>query len=75
MNDRFIQRQLYACVHLLIFSLKKTSRKLLTGLLPNFILVFLRSKNLFIVTEKSDLWSNTGAQAPLVTQCFQKPSN
>ena len=33
----------HACVHLLTFSLKKTStQKLLTGLLPNFIVVFLR---------------------------------
>ena len=41
--DRFIQRQPYACVQLLTFSLKKTSpQKLLTGLLPNFIVVFLR---------------------------------
>ena len=44
--DRFIQRQscagMHACVHLLTFSLKKTSQKLLTVLLPNFIVVFLR---------------------------------
>ena len=45
--DRFIQRQPCACVHarvhLLTFSLKKTSpQKLMTGLLPNFIVVFLR---------------------------------
>ena len=43
--DRFIQRQpcacmracMHACVHLLTFSLKKkkTSKKLVTGLLPN----------------------------------------
>ena len=44
--DGFIQRQLCACMHacvqLLTFSLKKTSpQKLLTGLLPNFIVVFL----------------------------------
>ena len=44
--DRFIQRQpcvhscMHACVHLLTFSL--TSQKLLTGLSPNFIVVFLR---------------------------------
>ena len=46
MYDRFIQRQpcacVHACVHLLTFSLKKTSQKLLTGLLPDFIVVFLR---------------------------------
>ena len=45
--DRFIQRQPYACmgacVHFLVFSLKKTSpQKLLTELLQNFIVVFLR---------------------------------
>ena len=45
--DRFIQRQLCACmpacVHLLTFSLKNTSpQKLLTGLLANFIVAFLR---------------------------------
>ena len=45
--DRFIQGQpcacVHVCVHLLTFSLKKTSpKKLLTGLLPNFIVVFLR---------------------------------
>ena len=49
--DRFIQRQpcvcmqacMHACVHLLTFSLKKTSpQKLLSGLLSNFIVVFLR---------------------------------
>ena len=40
--DRFIQRQPCACVHLLTFSLKKLLLKLLTGLLPNFIVVFLR---------------------------------
>ena len=45
--DRFIQRQpcayMHECVHLLTFSLKKTSpQKLLTGFLPNFIVVFLR---------------------------------
>ena len=35
----------HACVHLLTFSLKKTSpQKLLTGLLPNFIVVFLRKR-------------------------------
>ena len=33
----------HACVHWLTFSLKKTSpQKLLTGLLPNVIVVFLR---------------------------------
>ena len=95
----------HACVHLLTFSLKKTSpQKLLTGLLPNFIVAFLRyrlksslhryrkirpgeryrrssastcqisqecvfevKKLLFTITEKSGLWSDTGAQAPLVT--------
>ena len=45
--DRFIQRQpcafVCACVCAFVnFSLKKTSQKLLTGLLPNFILTFLR---------------------------------
>ena len=35
----------HACVHLLTFSLKKTSlKKLLTGLLPNLIEVFLRQR-------------------------------
>ena len=44
--DRFMQRQPCAymhacmCVHLLTFSFKKT-QKPLTGLLPNFIAVFL----------------------------------
>ena len=42
--DRFMQRQpcacLHACVHLLTFSLKKTSPQKL--FLPNFIEVFLR---------------------------------
>ena len=46
MYDKFIQRQpcayMRACVHLLTFSLKKLPQKLLTGLLPNFIVVFLR---------------------------------
>ena len=44
--DRFIQKQpcacMRVCVHLLTFSLKKLLRKLLNGLLPNFIVVFLR---------------------------------
>ena len=49
--DRFIQRPpsacvhvcVHACVYLLTFSFKKTSpQKLLTGPLPNFIVVFLR---------------------------------
>ena len=48
--DRFIQRQPCACmgawVHACVcafvnFFFKKTSQKLLTGLLPNFIVVFL----------------------------------
>ena len=43
--DRVIQRQpcacMRACVHLLTFSFKKTSpQKLLTGPVPNFIVVF-----------------------------------
>ena len=58
--DRFIQRQpcacIHACVHLLTLTLKKTSQKQLTGLL----------QNLLFVTEKSGLWSDTGAQGPLV---------
>ena len=44
--DRFIQRQpcvcVHVCVHLLTFSFKKTSQKLLSGFLPNFIVAFLR---------------------------------
>ena len=46
--DRFIQRQQCACVHACVcafvnfFFKKKTSQKLLTGLLLNFIVVFLR---------------------------------
>ena len=45
--DRFIQIQpcacMHACVHLLTFSVKKTSpQKQLTRLLPDFIVVFLR---------------------------------
>ena len=49
--DRFIQIKtnmcVHACVHLLTFSLKKTSpQKPLTGLLPNFLVVFLRLERL-----------------------------
>ena len=46
--DRFIQRQPYACMRACMcafvnFFFKKTSpQKLLTGLLPNFVVVFLR---------------------------------
>ena len=46
--DRFIQRQPCACMRVCMrafvnFFFKKTSpQKLLTGLLPNFIVVFLR---------------------------------
>ena len=45
--DRFIQRQPCACMHACVCAFvnsifKKTSQKLLTGLLPNFIVVFLR---------------------------------
>ena len=46
--DRFVQRQPCACVCACVcafvnFFFKKTSlQKLLTGLLPNFIVVFLR---------------------------------
>ena len=41
--DRFIQRQPCACMRAFVnFFFKKTSpQKLLTGLLPNFIVVFL----------------------------------
>ena len=52
--DRFIQPCACMCAFVNFF-FKKTSRKLLTGLLPNFI-----------VTEKSGLLSDTGAQARLV---------
>ena len=43
MIDLYKNNDVRACVHLLYFSLKKTSaQRLLTGLLPNFIVVFLR---------------------------------
>ena len=62
----------YAYVHLLTFSLNKTSpQKLLTGLLPNFIVVFLEVKIFSSsLQKKTGLWSNKGAQVPLVT-CLQ----
>ena len=44
------------CKH---FLLKTFPQKLLTGILPNFTRMFLRK--LFKVTEKSGLWSDTGA--------------
>ena len=69
-HDKFIQRQTCSCVHLLTFSLKKkktSPQKLLTGLLPNFIVVFLRLwlKSSLHRYRKIGLWSDTGAQAPL----------
>ena len=67
--DRFIQGQPCACVHACMcafvnFIFKKTSpQKLLTGLLPNLIEVFLSSS---LQKNQAYLWSDTGAQAPLV---------
>ena len=50
------------------FLYKKTSQKLLTGFLPNFTGMFLRWRLITSLTdtEKSVLWSDTCAQAPLV---------
>ena len=69
--DTFIQRQpkdshMGASIN---FFFKKTSQELLTGFLPNFKECSLErgKKFLFTITEKSGLWSNTGAQAPLVS--------
>ena len=70
-KENHVRAYVRACVCAFVnFFFKKTSsQKLLTGLLPNFLLVFLRGQNLlFIVTEKSGLRSDTGAQAPLVEE-------
>ena len=41
--DLYKDNHVRACVHMLTFSVKKTSpQKLLTVILPNFIVVFLR---------------------------------
>ena len=66
MIELYKDNHVLACVCAFVtFVFKKTSpQKLLTGLLPNFIVVFLRGQNLlFIVTEKSGLWSDTAIQA------------
>ena len=57
---------MHVCAFVNFFFTKTSPQKLLTGLLPNFIAVFHRSRLKSSLTEKSGLWSNTGAQAPLV---------
>ena len=68
--DRFIRRQPCACIHAFVnFFFKKTSpQKLLTGFLPNFTGMFLRYrlKTSLHHYRKISLWSDTGAQVPLV---------
>ena len=68
----------HACVHVCAFvnfflkkKKKKTSpQKLLTGLLPNFIVVFLRKRLKISLHRYRNIrpveWSDTGAQTPLV---------
>ena len=69
--DRFIQNNhVRAFVN---FFCGKTSQKQLTGLLPNFTGMFLRQRlktSLHRYKKKSGLWSDTGAQAPLVPTVF-----
>ena len=64
--DRFIQRQPCACVRKLF--ILKSSQKLLTGFFPNFTGMFLRQrfKTSLHHYKKISLWSDTGAQVPLV---------
>ena len=55
------------CAFIDFFFQKTFPQKLLTGLLPNFIVVVRkRLRCFFFVTEESGLWSVTGAQVPLV---------
>ena len=74
MIDLYKDNHVRACVRVCVcvfvnFFFEKTSpQKLLTGLLPNFIVVFLRYRlksSLHRNRKKSGLWSDTGAQTPL----------
>ena len=67
--DRFIQRQPCACVCEL-FLYKTSPQKLLTGFLTKFhrtVPVKVVKNFSSLLQKKSGLWSNTGAQVPLVT--------
>ena len=55
---------MHACVHLLTFSLKK--KNFSSETIDWTFTKFYSSVPLFIVTEKLGLWSDTGAQPPLV---------
>ena len=71
MVDLYKNNHVRACVCAFVnFFFKKTSsQKLLTGLLPNFIVVFLRKRlksSLHRYRKIRPDWSDRGAEAPLV---------
>ena len=71
MIDLYKDNHVRVCVCKL-FPLKTSPQKLLTGFyqISKECSLDRGKKLLFIVTEKSGLWSDTGAQAPLVI-CMQ----
>ena len=58
------------CAFVKLFLLKKTDQKLLTGLLPNFLVVFLRQK---LKSSLHDLAFKKNVLFPVTRPCVPKP--